>query len=100
MKKLIYISFVFAFIIAFTSCEKEVITPFYNNDCEECVSDAGGTRGGEPASHGNGGGTDTNEDEEFDEEEDDTIVDPDEDEDFDEEDDKVATKPGGTCSSK
>ena len=99
MKKLIYISFVFAFIIAFTSCEKEVITPFDTNECEECVWDEGGTRGGEPGNHTGGGITDPDEDEDFDEEED-TVVDPDEDEDFDEEDDKGATKPGGTVPGK
>ena len=66
MKKLIYISFVFAFIIAFTSCEKEVIFPVNNMEDSEAVWDEGGTRGGEPGGH-LGGVTDPDEDEDFDE---------------------------------
>ncbi|MBD3636258.1 MAG: hypothetical protein HUJ25_02860 [Crocinitomicaceae bacterium] len=93
MKRLIYISFIFAFILAFASCEKEVIKPNYmdNDGTRNEITDNGdfldpsGTRGGE-----DGGKddliTDPDEDEDFDEDEDgdDNIVDPDEDEDFEE----------------
>ena len=80
MKKLLYISFIFAFVLAFTSCEKEVIQPGMDNDTEFLTPS--GQRGGE-------GGimesvTDPDEDEDFDDDdENEEIVDPDEDEDFD-----------------
>ena len=87
MKKLIYISFIFAFVLAFASCEKELIEPMTIEDdvsSDRNNFDDPGTRGGE-----DGGKDDVivdpDEDEDFDEDEDDVIVDPDEDEDFDEE---------------
>ena len=82
MKKLIYISFVFAFLLAFTSCEKEVIEP---NGDQVFVGDSG-TRGAGDEDK-DGGITDPDEDEDFDEDGDEGIVDPDEDEDFDEDKD-------------
>jgi hypothetical protein len=98
MKKLIYIAFIFAFMVAFTSCEKEVLFPLDNGGDAEATWDEGGTRGGELGGS-LGGVTDPDEDEDFDEE-DDTVVDPDEDEDFDEADEKGATKPGSETPGK
>lgn len=92
MKKLIYISFIFAFVLVFASCEKEVIEPFMNADVTTRVVDGsedpgiystGGNRGGEDDHTTTV--TDPDEDEDFDG--DDNIVDPDEDEDFDEDED-------------
>lgn len=74
----------FAFLMAFVSCEKEVIEPF--NQDEEML-ESSGTRGGDDPGK-TISITDPDEDEDFDEDEgDETIVDPDEDEDFDEDDD-------------
>lgn len=84
MKKLLYISFIFAFILAFTSCEKEVITP--NSDPTE-VDHSSPTRGDDDDEIIiTGGVTDPDEDEDFDDdgEKNGGITDPDEDEDFDE----------------
>ena len=84
-------------MLAFVSCEKEVIGPFYEdgNGANGTRSEAnitnrgdgevGQTRGGDDIKPDEDGITDPEEDEDFDEEEDDNIVDPDEDEDFDEE---------------
>ena len=95
MKKLIYISFIFAFVLAFVSCEKEIISP---NGIENGVrggditndrdtEDPYFTRGGEDGDLGDNI-TDPDEDEDFDEDgdEDDGVTDPDEDEDFDDKD--------------
>jgi hypothetical protein len=88
MKKLIYISFIFAFVLAFASCEKEVIAPFSVEEGDRSSSDGPMYRGGEDGGDLSDGDhtkdpiTDPDEDEDFD---DDNIVDPDEDEDFDEE---------------
>lgn len=82
MKKLIYISFIFAFVLALNSCEKEVVEPF-NTEADDFLEPSG-TRGGEDGDKDDSV-TDPDEDEDFDA--DDNIVDPDEDEDFDEEDD-------------
>lgn len=92
MKKLLYISFIFAFILAFTSCEKEVIKPCPTMDetSDTRMSDKGNeagtdipyqTRGGDGLEGGGDEVVDPDEDEDFDED-DDKIVDPDEDEDF------------------
>ncbi|UKN00168.1 hypothetical protein K6119_10525 [Paracrocinitomix mangrovi] len=99
MKKLIYISFVFAILLAFTSCEKEVITPNADPNTSNVDSDVfstGGIRGGssdDPSGDENGGGgvVDPDEDEDFnkgDKGGKGGVVDPDEDEDFNEEDGK------------
>mgnify|MGYP007077386153 CR=1 FL=1 len=85
MKKLIYISFIFAFILAFTSCEKEVISP--NFDISSDASENSQTRGGDDeVVPGGDTVTDPDEDDDFDGDEDKNggITDPDEDEDFDE----------------
>ena len=81
MKKLIYISFVFAVLLALASCEKEVITPEQFDSSVNSFTDGRDNndhtihnRGGE-GNVGEGGGGDLN-----------TgggITDPDEDEDFD-----------------
>ncbi|MCB9223879.1 MAG: hypothetical protein R2780_10370 [Crocinitomicaceae bacterium] len=94
MKKLIYISFVFAVILAFTSCKKEVIKPCSSMDetgYVRCGNGGNGSdipymvRGGEENLSQEGGGiVDPNEDPDFDG--DDDIVDPNEDPDFDEDD--------------
>lgn len=100
MKKIVYISFVFAFILAFTSCEKEDIFPVNHSEKENGVCGNSGTRGGDTGGVLTGV-TDPDEDEDFDEEDDDeSVVDPDEDEDFDEEDEKGATKPGSESPGK
>jgi hypothetical protein len=94
MKKLIYISFVFAFLLAFASCEKEEIMPFGDTDeyntrgGDDIIIDArdvngeSGDRGGDDDKGDDDLITDPDEDEDFDEDE--NIVDPDEDEDFEE----------------
>ncbi len=92
MKKLVYILSIFAVLFVFGSCEKEVITPF-NQDQDEYIENPNGTRGGEFVDDGDSV-TDPDEDEDFDEEEEDeNIVDPDEDEDFDEEEKNGGSKP-------
>jgi hypothetical protein len=102
MKKVVYISFFFAFILAFASCKKEVIQPNSSDSGENAPYQvrSGGengdvdvppyqVRGGEGGelSGGGDGVVDPDEDEDFDT--DDTVVDPDEDEDFDKEENVV-----------
>jgi len=101
MKKLVYISFIFAFVLAFASCEKEVITPVLDEDGESTTRVQGDDwnnnvdgpqfRGGDgddgsTGNNGGDGGDDVdvdNGDDDVDDKNDDGIVDPDEDEDFD-----------------
>ena len=98
MKKLVYISFIFAFVLAFASCEKEVISPVFNEDGDSSTrvqgdydynnnEDGPQYRGGEGGDghtgNNSGGNPDDGDIDDIDVDEDDNIVDPDEDEDFD-----------------
>jgi hypothetical protein len=78
MKKLIYISFIFVFILAFSSCKKEEIKPCIPMDADTRSNDD--SFEGDDGTYAVRGGDDVL---------DGDIVDPDEDEDFDEEDEDI-----------
>ena len=82
MKKLLYISMLFAFVLAFQSCEKEVVQKVDSDDpfVYDESQNRGNRGGGEEGKVITGGITDPDEDPDYDS---DTIVDPDEDEDYD-----------------
>lgn len=93
MKKLIYISFIFSFILAFASCEKEDLSAdrFQDDSIWDCDMNTNGQKGHEINSTGTGvttggGVKDPDDDEDYDQNEKGGkggIVDPDDDEDYD-----------------
>lgn len=96
MKKLLYISFIFTLLLAFGSCEKQVIKPVDNDDpfamFDENSNNRGFTSGSDDGSgDGDGGGiVDPDEnDEDLNDSDGNGIVDPDEgDEDLDDDNGK------------